>query len=298
MRLSTLVASVLVTLGGGAFADSIDDTVGPRALGMGDALQAAAFGSVSTSLNPAGLALTHQYEIEGSVGYRPTDSGMVLQSSVCDSVTTKVGACVSYKRLTASPSDSEGEKWERTMNQGALTLAVPLGTEVAIGLTGRYVTYSETLGTRTVMPPNSSLKGIVLDAGATFKPIPSLTIGGVGYNLIGGNNGEFPRSLGAGLSFTPTPKLMLNGDGRWSLADKTARYSAGAEYFVATSDGQQGFPIRAGFLYDTTTKGSYLSAGGGYMTQRVGIDVGLRKQVGGVGDELSILAAIRLFLPN
>src|SRR5215831_14405916 len=118
------------------------EVVSPRALGMGESLRAAASGGLATSLNPAGVALSRMYVLEGGYGYRPEDHSNIQAASICDSVTSRVAACLSYNHLSSDlTTDGQGD---RSRHDAGLTVAVPLG-DLALGTTWRYVSYNETL---------------------------------------------------------------------------------------------------------------------------------------------------------
>jgi hypothetical protein len=51
------------------------------------------------------------------------------------------------------------------------------------------------------------------------------------------------------------------------------------------------------YVYDTGSDASYVTAGLGFVTPRVGLDAAARRQVS-EGDELTIQLSLRLFLPN
>src|SRR5262249_30094710 len=112
-----------------------------RAIAMGGALGAAAPGSLATSLNPAGIVLTRSYVLEGSYGYRPEDHANIEAVSICDSVTTRVGACLYYDHLSADFTlDGQGSRYR---HEFGLTLAVPLAEGLSIGVTHKYVRHHD-----------------------------------------------------------------------------------------------------------------------------------------------------------
>lgn len=280
-----------------AEADSLNDSMGPRAVGLGEALRASAAGAAATTLNPAGAALVRNYVIEGSYGFRGQDDATIAGVSVCDSVTARVAACLYYSYFSAAP-----EGGERAMHQAGLTLALPIAERILIGTTTKYVDYTES-GSLTMPTDHSRSGDVLLDGGVIVKVAPTVNLALVGYNLIGGDEGNFPRGIGGGIAVYATPQLMFEADGVWNLAAASAdrdtgRYGVGAEYFVTSAAGQAGYPIRIGYVYDVATSGSYLTGGVGYVTPRVGLDVGLRKQVSGDGDEMMVQLGLRLFLPN
>src|SRR5690606_10227905 len=77
----------------------------------------------------------------------------------------------------------------------------------------------------------------------------------------------------------------------------TGRYGGGLEYFLQGGNRQNGYPLRAGLVYDSTLEATYLTAGVGFLSRSLGLDVGLRKQVSN-GDELMIQASLRIFGPR
>jgi hypothetical protein len=279
-----------------ASAAPLGDSPGARAIALGESLRAAASGALATTLNPAGVVLTRGYVIEAAYGYKPEDTMSTLNLSVCDSTTSRVGACLSYEFLTADPALADGDG-EATMHQFGLTTAVPLSPSFLLGTTTRYVRFSETMS--ETMPVDGSRKGaFLLDAGLIVRATESVSLGVTGYNLIGGDDHQFGRALGGGLAFTPTPKLLVAADVRYDWGKEAGRYGGGIEYLFTTSGGQNGFPIRAGYLYDSATDGSLITAGLGWVTSRIAFDVGGRFQVAGDGNELLVQGALRLFLPN
>src|SRR5262249_29994875 len=142
------------------------DVVSPRTLGMGESLRAAASGSLSTTLNPAGIALTKTYVLEGGYGYRPEGHSNNQTVPIWDSTTSRLAACLAYNHLSSDlTTDGQGGK---SLHDIGLTLATHLGDSFIIGTTSRYVSYSETLpsapGTTAVDGPNSH-SGLLVDAG-------------------------------------------------------------------------------------------------------------------------------------
>ncbi|MBT8492122.1 MAG: hypothetical protein KJO07_03595, partial [Deltaproteobacteria bacterium] len=62
-------------------------------------------------------------------------------------------------------------------------------------------------------------------------------------------------------------------------------------------DKQSGYPIRIGYVYDNPQEASYITGGLGLLNTKVGLDIGVRRQISG-GDELLIQAGLRLFGPT
>ncbi|MFH0902628.1 MAG: hypothetical protein V2A73_18515 [Pseudomonadota bacterium] len=292
-----LVASLVVG-SGAAKADSLPDALGPRELGTGEARRAAATGSTAAVLNPAGAALTRSYVIEISGGLRPDDGDEadVFAVSICDSVTSRAAACISYNYL-------QNESIESFHNVG-LTTAVPLSERFFVGLTNRYLSLDDAAaaagtGTETGTE-NGSTKGWSLDGGIVVKPVSVLGLAVVGHNLFssGMSDADSPRSVGFGAALTPVPKLLVAADAQWRIEeDRSVRYGMGAEYFLSEQGGEHGMPLRLGYVYDDNESQSFLTGGIGYVTPRIALDFGVRKQVAG-GSALTLQLGLRLFFQS
>jgi hypothetical protein len=285
-------AAVVSTVGPArADADALVDHLGPREIAVGESRRASAIGGMAVSLNPAGLPLTRELVFEGGYGYRPSDSASLVGVSACDSTTSMPG-CFFYQYVTASP-DVGGMESHRRAHTAGLTLSKSLADRIILGAAVRYFDYES-----DVMGEEDS-SGLNWDLGATAKLTDSINLGVVGYNLWGEDSVQYPRAVGAGALISPVAPLALSVDGVWNLdADgSTGRYGGGAEWFFSGSGGQTGYPIRAGAVHDVAQSGTFLTAGLGLTTMKVGFDVGGRMQVDG-GDETLIIASLRLFGPR
>lgn len=272
-------------------ADSLTDNLGPRELAVGESMRASAVGSLSTVLNPAGLALNSQLVFEGSFGYRNQDSASIAAVSACDS-TTPVSGCFYYHYLSSEPSLIGMDDDKRRLHEGGLTAARRISSNLLLGTNTHFFDYnSNVIGEEDV-------RGYSIDAGLIFQAAPSLSIAGVGYNLIGTDSVHHPRAIGSGVSLRPGQgSLGLSMDAVWNLdADKgerAGRYGGGGEYFLGGGQGGAGYPLRAGGVYDAGTDAGYVTLGLGYANSQIGLDIGGRKQVSGDGDELIISAGLR-----
>jgi hypothetical protein len=123
-----------------------------------------------------------------------------------------------------------------------------------------------------------------------------LNVAGVVYNIYGNDQARYARALGGGIAFNAAGKLLLAADGRWNLETSSGRYGVGAEYLFG-GDGGQGFPARLGYVYDDLLGAQYITAGLGFVSQRVAFDVGMRKEIAS-GDELMVQFSLRVFMPN
>lgn len=297
MRQHTLIhtGSLILALGtvllgaGAARADSLLDTLGPRELALGESLRAAGQGRTAAVLNPAGVALVRSYTIEGIFG-RMGDDTTLASMAVCDAVTSPVAACLTYDYFKHQPAGGE-----RKFHQVGVSTSVPILPSVLFGITQKYVWYDEA-GT-AASPDDNSRDHYAADAGLIVKLGTSFSLAGVGYNLVGADDDQNPRAIGSGVAFGVGGALLVAADARWNLESGDGRYGSGIEYFFSGDGGQQGVPIRAGYVYDSTGQAQFVTGGLGYVTPRVGIDAGIRKQVS-KGDDLAFQFGLRFFLPN
>jgi hypothetical protein len=276
----------------GADANSLFDGLGPRELGLGESMRADSRGALATTLNPAGLALDRALVFEGGYGHRPGDDANMVNASACDS-TVPIPGCFYYRYFSADPVVG-GTTLARRAHEFGWTASRPVGEKLILGTNTKYFDYNSTRA------GEADAEGFTLDVGFIFLAAPTVKLGFVGYNLIETETAQYPRASAVGVSVRPTPQLGLFVDALWNLdlpeGQSTGRYGGGAEYFMVSGDKQSGYPLRVGTVHDRTLDATYLTGGLGYRTQKIGIDVGARKQVAG-GDELMVLGSLRFFAP-
>jgi hypothetical protein len=288
----TLLFMALLAAPAAAQTNALNDYMGPREIGVGESMRADAHGAASTTLNPAGLALSNQLVFEGSFGYRPEDGASGVNVSACDS-TVPVPACYYYRYFKASPEFGD-ESMSRRAHEFGISAARALSKTILVGVNSRYFDYNSEL------TGESDASGFAVDIGTIIQPIPMIRLGVAGYNLIAEDSPQYPMGVGAGISVRPTPKLGIGADGLWNLegeATQKGRFGVGGEYFLQLSNPQHGYPLRFGGVFDRDLDSSYVTAGLGYVSRTMGIDVGARKQVSN-GDEVMVQASLRLFGPT
>ena len=265
-------------------ADSVLDTVDARSLGMGEARRAEAFGSASTSLNPSGLSLNKQLVFEGAYGFNDTNDDKLIRAVACDS-TVPVGGCFFYnfQSLHLDPTlDSDDQSYHLF---GA-TSARAISSHLHVGFTFKYVNFEGA----------SEESGFATDVGLTLELSRGIRVAGVGYNLYHTvDHPEFERAFATALSVRPgNGALAINGDAYWNTEreGKSGRYSGGAEYFFSPSK-TVSYPIRVGAIRDRNLSNTYLNWGFGIQTVKIGLDVGIRRQISD-GDEWLFQGSLNL----
>lgn len=274
-----------------SLADTLDEQLGPRELALGDSTRGNAVGSQAITLNPSGIPGNAELVLEGSYGYRFTDGASVLTASACDS-TGIVPGCYYYRYLGASPDLGGGISGDRRAHEGGMALALRVSPRLSLGGNVKYFDYN------SMVPGESDDSGFTFDLGATLVLMPQFRIGVVGHHLFGGSIDQYPRALGTGVVIVPTNYLQLSFDAVWRLerpdGESTGRYGGGAELFLNTAGGQAGYAVRVGAVHDVQLDGTFISGGAGFKANKVGVDVGLRRQISG-GDETIIQVSLRLF---
>jgi hypothetical protein len=272
--------------------DSLVDMLGPREIAVGEAMRGGATGSSAIGLNPAGLPLNQELVFEGGYGYRPTDQASLVNVSACDS-TAPVPGCFYYDYAGSSPELS-GMSMHRTTHVAGTSLAYPVSPRVMIGTSVKYLHFS------TDVMGESNASGINFDLGTTVKVNDQISVGVAGYNLWGTESPQWARAAGGGVLARPIQMLALSFDARWKLVDgdHSARYGGGAELFLRSSNGQQGYPLRIGALHDSGLGTTYISGGLGLAGMKFGIDLAARKAVSGPTDETIFIASMRIYGPR
>lgn len=278
---SVVLATALV---GSAYADGdgLTDMLGPREIALGEALRGGATDASAIGLNPADLPLARDLVFSGGYGYRESDSASLIEVSACDGTATMPG-CFYYDYAGSNP-DLSGMSLHRRTHIAGAALAYPLTPRFFIGGNMKYFHFASDVMNE------SDASGFNWDLGATLRLTDLVNVGVTGYNLLGTTSAEFPRAVGGGVYARPIPLLSFSFDARWKLegSDHTVRYGGGAELFLSTHNGQNGFPIRMGALHDSGLGTTYLSAGLGLASMRYGIDVAARQSISGPSETLFI----------
>jgi len=291
-----LLLVVVMASAGRVDASSLFELLGPRAIAVGEAARADAKGAEAISLNPAGLALNKELAFETSYGRRGEDGADVLVVSACDS-TVPVPGCFYYRYLNADPTIG-GTSFRRRAHEVGYAAARAIGPSLVFGFTYKYFDYnSELTGDH-----QGDASGHSIDLGLEFIGSENLKLGIAGYNLAkSADSSNYPRAFGGGILLRPVPSLSITADAVFDTevdeGQSSGRYGGGVEYFWLSSNKQTALPLRVGVVHSSVVNATYMTGGLGYRTPKIGVDVGMRKQVAGDGDELMIVGSIRVFGP-
>ncbi|MBK8253886.1 MAG: hypothetical protein IPK82_14640 [Polyangiaceae bacterium] len=243
-------------------------------------MRAWGYGTTSVFLNPANLAETRAYHIQGLVQLMPEAARQAYGAVVMDSVTNKLAGGVS---VVGSFADPDG--LDRTSLDVRFALAYPISDKFLIGAGGRYIRATQLgggiLGNSVISGGLADGEGrhpfletATFDVGLTLRPTEGLALSAVGQNLTYPNNGILPTTLGGGLGYT-IAGFTIEAD---ALADfnswgtPTARAMAGAEYLIA-----ERFPIRLGYRFDQGAEQHAISGGLGYIAREFAVEASVRR---------------------
>ena len=301
-------------------ARAIEDVTTPRGIALGNSMRSSATGALGPMLNPAGMTLNHEYDVELSYGYRFQDLGSSLYVGVVDSVTSKVSAALYYEYVHSSPRfvlapDTRNDQALRSGSEVGLSLGLPVGERFSLGLTAKYVTVgtdtanpSWTAASPTSVPQrllldsttsSASADGFTVDAGLILRLGDAVNVGVVGYNLVPLHSIEAPTSLGMGLSYSSGGDLVIAFDavvdfGKYLDAKNNSLdtwvLGGGLEYIAGGK-----VPLRVGCYHDTGMPGTFLGFGLGYTTTGFGFDLGYRQKIQG-GNDSTLMAGLHLSL--
>lgn len=127
------------------------DFAGARGLAMGGAGRADARGDQGPVLNPAGMALSRLYTVEGSYQFVTRDGGHAVRASVVDSTSAfKLAGGLFYGYRTASPAGVPA----LSGHEAGLSLAYPFADRVLLGATAKYLNVSG--GRSSTTAPNTA----------------------------------------------------------------------------------------------------------------------------------------------
>jgi hypothetical protein len=308
-KLGSLVAALTVCGGVGVLSAHADDRVIPeariestRGMAMGTGARASAASTQAQADNASNLVLGGMYHMESFLGYQPNFRRIGWGGAVADSMTSKVAAGASARGIFGDNSAGDNSGWEAKVGLG-----IPILDMLSVGVSGRYMHYrisdpnaiAERPVTMVGQKPDQSfkIKRFTMDASVTLRPIPGLSIAGLAYNLIDTDSPLAPMMVGGSAAFSfGSTGFGLGGDAlldlnRHKAFDGPKLLVGGGLELLA-----QGLvPLRAGYLYDQGREQHGVTAGIGYVDQRVGIQFSLRQMVSG-GNETTLMGALQYFV--
>jgi hypothetical protein len=248
---------------------------GPRAIGMGGALNALGTSTEAMYLNPANLPLSRNYHFELLGSYMPEAQRYTLGGAVVDSSSSRLAGGFAGAGSCQDCFASAG--LHRNITDIRLAVAYPFGTIVSIGGVVRYLhvdqgtsigPFGQSLASDGT-PNGALLSTFTVDAGITVTPTPRLRFGLVGHNLTDPGTGLAPSTLAGGVGYQGgifALEADLLGDFT-TYGHPEARIMAGGEVFLG-----QHVPLRLGYRYDDGSTSHAVFGGIGYIAKQWGVE--------------------------
>ncbi len=272
-----------------------------RGMALGTGARASAGSTQAQADNASNLVAGQLYHIESFIGYQPTFKRMGWGASVVDSMTSRIAAGLSARALFGDNKAGDNGGWEIKGSLG-----IPIVNMLSIGISGRYMRYTisdqRALPERPVVAGSApdqtfKIKAFSLDTNVTLRPIRGLSISGLAYNLLDTKSPLAPMMVGGSAAFSVGNRgFGFGGDVLVDLNTHKAFDSAkllvggGLEFLL-----EGHIPLRAGYLYDQGRDQHGVTAGVGFVEQRVGVQMSVRQIVVG-GSETTLMAALQYFV--
>jgi hypothetical protein len=268
----------------------------PRALAMGDALNALGVSTASIYLNPANMALARVYHLEGLAAYSPEARRQTYALAIVDSLisSTKLAG-----GLAGAWSEMDPDGLHRTWTDVRGGLAIPLGEYFAFGAVLRWLRIEQSVaaGPFGLSPASSGtatspiFNQLTFDAGATVS-LGDFRIAATGHNLTFPRSGLAPTTGALGIGFF-SQAFALEADGLLDFSTYSGargRLMAGGEIFVADR-----YAIRLGWRYDAGTQLNTPSLGLGYIDPKWSAEIGVNHDIVGSHAETMAVLSLRYF---
>ncbi len=246
---------------------------GVRASGAGSSHTAIASGVESVYQNPSGLARAPMYVLDGSFTYTP--QGLLMSAGVADSkLNPNLAAGVGYSYFIG-----RGDFDNLSGHDVRAGLAIPAVPEqISVGAGVRYLRITDTDIPTSEDDEQLLLHGVTVDAGVNFRVADLLHLGLKGENLIDHCadddrcRGMTPTTITGGIGVGEETSFMFSGEVGVDLTSSPDGplfdFGGGIEYLVAGT-----VPIRAGFERREFLDRNMITAGGGWRSEDVGLDL-------------------------
>jgi hypothetical protein len=256
---------------------NVSDLSGARSMGMGDAFRAVGTSNEAIYLNPASLEAQPRYEYELFGHYDQGRPDIDFGGSIADSSAGPIALGLSYIRWI------EGDPDQRvTASIYHVALAADLGPNISLGVTGKWLHYSDNKVHNVVTP----------DLGLLLK-FDLVNVAAVAYNIVDVHSPQAPRqvalgaSIGSETSFKGTIDVVGDFDSR---PDFSLAFHGGLEYLVVSV-----LTLRVGYTEDRIRMDRFVSGGISlFIPPGIGLDLAYRQQIGGVETSRMIALTLKL----
>jgi hypothetical protein len=272
-RLATGALIALLTATPDAHATPRDDGATAETLGLADAVRASVWGPASLVWNPAGLLRVPALLAQANYNYLDGEGGHAFSAGLLDARTSPVSALgVQYTFVDATRAGVRREGHQLRLGLGTGHRAGDFGLFAGVGARWLKLDLTPAAGAA------SRLDAWTVDLGLLFDFADRVRFGAAAQNLLTLDHADARRALGLGLSFVfdgleigATLDLDLSGLAR--TPDGARRtitsWALGADYGLGDA-----LRLRAGLAGDALAERERLTAGLGWSTPTVGLDLG------------------------
>lgn len=233
-----------------------------NALAFGGAYRAVADDAGSMLLNPAGMTFYKRIDIGFNYLHSTYNDANLLNGAVYDNFDGEWAFGFSFDRDTPTLSGNS-----IAVSQYALGISTCLYQMIGIGVTAKYFR-----STSSLLFSGATPDGWSGDVGVMVRPLDSLSLGLVAYNLLSGRSrSQFPHQLGGGITvwLGDISKLSLD----WLHDFNTGREQSTNLYFGGDLKLYQRLYLRGGFGGDMIYDNPFLSVGLGASGSKAALNV-------------------------
>lgn len=284
---SAVVCLVVVSFPNASIAQWLRESgAAMSAAGIGDAARSTAYGQAALVFNPAGISQVPVYELQTGYAYTNLIEGHALSASIVDSATNEivsagVGYAFAHRQLTSDLT------FQTHQLRGALASGYRGETLSVFGGAGiRWLRQSPEEG--------DADDYLTMDVGALLVLSNLVRIGIVGQNLIPSDRGAgLPTTIGTGLAAT-YGGFLVAFDTAIDLDtndEVSVQYNFGLQYTVLDM-----LPLRLGFQLDKIVEDKRMTAGLGYWSPLLAVDIGYQHSLDNT-DSFLVGLDLRIMIP-
>lgn len=249
----------------------------PRHVATAGAQRATSSSIGALFVNPANVAVGEVYHLGVLAQIWPQANRQSYGAAASDSLVSS-SELAGAAGITYNTADADGV--DREWTDLRFAMAYPFSSSVFLGLGGRFLWLRQD-GTGPLGPSAASaglrdeqiVRDWSIDAGATVKPVPELSLSLTGSNLTSPNHGFLPTTLGGGIGYG-VKELGIEGD---VVADFTSFDETKLRGMVALEALLGGsVALRAGYRYDQGFESHALGLGVGYIAREFAVELGGR----------------------
>ncbi len=258
-----------------------------RGLALGAGARASAVSSSALAYNPAAMALAPLYHVESQVQFSPAYGRWAFGGNVVDSMTNKLAAGMSF--IGTMGGDGSGYSGM----DGRVGLAFPIIDSLAIGVSGRYLSYGREGDAPAGVDQDAPVgQGFTMD-GSIALSLDIVRIAAIAQNFIDIGSLLAPFRAGGSVALLIGDYFTISAD---ALADLTsfvnpeALVGGGLEFLAGGI-----VPLRVGYRYDSGRAVHSITGGLGYVDQKFGVEMAIRQDVGNT-DNTELMLSLRYFV--